>query len=451
MPLHPHSNATFLDTLVRAGMWIGGLFLVFMLGVAAMHLRIMPSFVLEAIEVADDWDAITKDDIQQAELDIIDKRPRNKNPVSRAKVKVWDKTLAYNGYTVVNVRNEDKVYLVDMEGKVIHAWDAVPRSTLKGADKDSEEIKLRLRNSFSQLFPNGDLLVISVMRGKTPYGHSLIKMDKDSNVLWSFDSFQMHHAVYVDKENGNIYALGHDFVKRTINLAPHMPESTLDDLVMILSPNGKLLESISVFDAFMGTPFEGFLYNEIKDKAQWDRLHTNSIMKLEPEMAMHFPMLKAGQILISVRNMDAIAALDPETQKIVWAMKGPWDAQHDAQFLDNGSILLFDNLGHSFSGKTYSRVLEFSPGTMAVPWYYAGGPGVKMFTSTHGSAERLKNGNTLITESNDGRIIEVTKEGKIVWEYVLPGERIGDLSPSTIYHARRFSKNELTFLAPEKQ
>jgi hypothetical protein len=34
--------------------------------------------------------------------------------------------------------------------------------------------------------------------------------------------------------------------------------------------------------------------------------------------------------------------------------------------------------------------------------------------------ERLANGNTLITESEGGRLFEVTPEGEIVWEYLNP-------------------------------
>jgi hypothetical protein len=36
------------------------------------------------------------------------------------------------------------------------------------------------------------------------------------------------------------------------------------------------------------------------------------------------------------------------------------------------------------------------------------------------NAQRLLNGNTLITESSFGRFFEVTREGAIVWEYVTP-------------------------------
>jgi hypothetical protein len=37
-----------------------------------------------------------------------------------------------------------------------------------------------------------------------------------------------------------------------------------------------------------------------------------------------------------------------------------------------------------------------------------------------GGAQRLPNGNTLITESDKGRAFEVTREGEIVWDFYNP-------------------------------
>lgn len=42
------------------------------------------------------------------------------------------------------------------------------------------------------------------------------------------------------------------------------------------------------------------------------------------------------------------------------------------------------------------------------------------FTKRAGVQQRLPNGNTLITESEAGRVIEVTQDGRIVWEYINP-------------------------------
>lgn len=46
--------------------------------------------------------------------------------------------------------------------------------------------------------------------------------------------------------------------------------------------------------------------------------------------------------------------------------------------------------------------------------------GNKLYSPLMSSAQRLPNGNTLITEGNNGRIFEVTAEFQTVWEYVNP-------------------------------
>jgi hypothetical protein len=45
---------------------------------------------------------------------------------------------------------------------------------------------------------------------------------------------------------------------------------------------------------------------------------------------------------------------------------------------------------------------------------------VRIYSSFISSAQRLPNGNTLITEGACGRILEVTPEYDIVWEYISP-------------------------------
>ena len=130
-------------------------------------------------------------------------------------------------------------------------------------------------------------------------------------------------------------------------------------------------------------------------------------------------------------------------ERIVWAVRGPWLAQHDPDILANGNILLFDNLGNFLDadgsdaegGGGRSRILEFDPSTMAIAWQYAGTAEEPFESDVRASQERLANGNTLITEETRGRIIEVTPDHEIVWEFVNPvraegrGDDGGDLIP----------------------
>ena len=70
-------------------------------------------------------------------------------------------------------------------------------------------------------------------------------------------------------------------------------------------------------------------------------------------------------------------------------------------------------------------MLEFDPLTGEVLWKYQKERPDEFFSKTCGSAQRLANGNTLVTESDYGRAFEITAEGEIVWEYHNP-RRAGD-------------------------
>jgi len=62
-------------------------------------------------------------------------------------------------------------------------------------------------------------------------------------------------------------------------------------------------------------------------------------------------------------------------------------------------------------------VLEFDLDDLSVVWSFTE-PG--FFTNGAGAQQRLPNGNTLITESERGRVIEVSPDGEVVWEYINP-------------------------------
>ena len=132
-----------------------------------------------------------------------------------------------------------------------------------------------------------------------------------------------------------------------------------------------------------------------------------------------------------------------------------------------GNILLFDNGGASGYGvdsngdpaikiheRTYSRVIEFDPITLDIIWLYERPDSIPLpgenfapFSSLFISgAQRLKNGNTLITEGQSGRIFEVDRLGRLVWEFVSP---FGPIAPppvpplggNAVYRAYRVPKN----------
>ena len=61
---------------------------------------------------------------------------------------------------------------------------------------------------------------------------------------------------------------------------------------------------------------------------------------------------------------------------------------------------------------------EFAPQSLQIVWEYSPANGDRLpYSFRLGSAQRLPNGNTLITDSKNSRIIEVTGAGEIVWSY----------------------------------
>jgi hypothetical protein len=192
-----------------------------------------------------------------------------------------------------------------------------------------------------------------------------------------------------------------------------------------------------------------------------DWMHINSMSALGPNKwySAGDERFHPDNIIWCARSTNITAITSKKTGKIVWqagpdfehdrAIKslGQIIGQHHAHMIPKGlpgegNILVFDNGGWAGYGapnpgaptgvdnalRDYSRVLEYDPITFKILWQYTpqeGGfpipPFAFMFYSGFvSSAQRLPNGNTLITEGAYGRIFEVTANHEIVWEFVNP-------------------------------
>ncbi|TKK69019.1 hypothetical protein FC093_10025 [Ilyomonas limi] len=123
--------------------------------------------------------------------------------------------------------------------------------------------------------------------------------------------------------------------------------------------------------------------------------------------------------------------------------------QHDVRWIEKGmpgagDLMVFNNhlpgeidfsdMGNT--GSNYSAVYEFTPpadkngkyiiekdkpfGPEKPVWVYMAPDTLSFFSSFISGAQRMPNGNTFIDEGARGRFFEVTREGKIVWEYLNP-------------------------------
>ena len=343
--------------------------------------------------------------------------PESENPVI-----LHDATAAWQGLNLFVTTGVQGATLMDMDGKVVHewrlrfdeAWDTAPH-VKSYAEHDPAYWADKVYWRRVHLFPNGDLLVLFESPYRTPYGFGLAKLDKDSKVIWKL-SENAHHDTAIGP-HGEIYVLTQSISERGYPGLPRINPPFIDDKVTILSADGEKRKEISILAAFLASGYEPLL-DTLSEDLLGDIMHVNAVQYVDAATAALYPIAEEGQLLISMREINAIALLDPEAERIVWADTGMWRRQHEPQMLENGRILLFDNQGHR-GREGESRVIEYDPATGAVAWSYAGTAKEPLISRVYGSQQRLANGNTLIVESNNGRAIEVTPEGRTVWEFRL--------------------------------
>lgn len=334
-------------------------------------------------------------------------------------VTVYRPERAQDGLTLYASGNEAVAHLIDMDGTVRHTWRR-PFSTVApmfdaGSARPQPDTHVFFRHV--RAFPNGDLLAIYEGAGDTPYGYGLIRLDRDSGVIWAYPG-HAHHQFDIGPD-GRIYLLTHEFVDDEIEEMDHLGRPRLEDFLVVLSPEGKELAKVRLMTALAASPFADMLFT-VSGLSLEDPMHANSVKYIDAETAANFAFGRAGQILLSFRELHAIAVLDIATQDLVWATRGPWMAQHDPDILANGNITVFDNSGNYARDEGPARVIEFDPATMEIVWQYAGTPEHPLDSDVRGDQQRLANGNTLITEAIGGRIVEVEPDGTIAWEFMNP-------------------------------
>lgn len=320
----------------------------------------------------------------------------------------YDAEKAYDGVNLVISAHRPEAALVDMKGRLLHTWTLEYGKAFKVPKKFFEWTPHQTSWRRVHVYPNGDLLAIFE-------GIGMVKLDADSNLLWKHGG-RAHHDIFVD-DDGLIHTLARSVTKNRM-----FPVPILEDFVLVISPDGKTVERHSLLEALYDSPFRWFtsLIPNINDI-----FHANTVEVLDGRLADRIPAFAAGNWLVSMRNLDTIAVIDRETKRCVWAMAGQWKMQHQPTVLENGNVLLFDNMGVRGAPGGGSRVIEFDPATREIHWSYQGTKKETFDTPYLGSSSRLPNGNTLITESVTGRAFEVTRDGEIVWEYVNP-HRGGD-------------------------
>lgn len=348
------------------------------------------------------------------------------------------------GFTLYTAGNRQGALLIDQHGTIVHEWSAdfyavFPDAAHLDVRPDPEFIAWRK----ALLWPNGDIVAVFIAEGVTPWGLGVVKLDKDSNVIWRYTG-KAHHDI-ARGDDGTLYLLTHDIRSTPLAGLPRVKPPYLDDRIVALNPAGEPVLDIGILDAFRDSPYEAFL-TTLPRSSIGDYLHANAIDVVTAELAAAHPYAAAGDILVSLRNPEVLALVSPATGKVKWATRGPWIGQHDPDMLANGNLLLFDNRGRMAAGGG-SRVIEFAPLSGEIVWEYHGSATEPFYSAIRSAQQRLANGNTLITESDRARLLEVSPAGEIVWEYVNPDRGGPDNGYNPVLTwGQRYTAAELGFL-----
>jgi outer membrane protein assembly factor BamB len=352
-------------------------------------------------------------------------------------VTVYDANLAYDGLNLYNSGHAAEASIMDMEGKVLHMW----RYDIGKIWRINPLNEATSHWRRVHLYENGDILAIYD-------GLGMIRLDKDSNLVWHFKERKAHHHMQV-AEDGKIYVLTERWGR--------LPELSRDrmylaDFITILGRGGKIMKEYSLLESFANSPYS-YILSKLRPRSG-ELFHTNTVQLLDGSVAHISPLFKKGNVLVCVLFLNTIAIVDLEKNAVVWALEGGedglWNGMHEPVLLENGNILIFDN--DSFGTSEKSKVVEFNPFTQEVVWRYEGDEEHPFYSFSCGTNQRLANGNTLITESDNGRAFEVTREGQIVWEYVSP-HRAGEDNAliATLLHVERIDYDFVEWLALEEQ
>ena len=395
---------------------------------------------------------------------------------------IYDPALAWNGYVVFDLADDDGAILIDMNGNEVKRWEA-----------------LNMSPGPVRMMPGGHVMGAHAHRGPFQEGLALLQLDWDGNEVWRFDHLEevlykeesdeadeeedeedpgemlwgarQHHdwqregdpvgyyspAAEPLTSNGKTLLLAH----KTVTNLKVSDQALGDDYVYEVSWDGEIiwdwLASDHVDEFGLSEDMRNIIhraehFNE--ERGSYDWLHINAMSYVGPNKWYDDgdERFNPENVMLSIRRLNVIAIID-RSGAVVWRM-GPdyrlseaWSevgqiiGQHHPHIIPKGlpgagNMLVFDNGGESGYGfanpadprgtrssrRHYSRVLEIDPVSYEIVWEYraGGNQAFRFFSHYVSSAQRLPNGNTMITEGSDGRIFEVTSDGDIVWEYVSP-------------------------------
>ena len=314
-------------------------------------------------------------------------------------------------------------YLVDMSGRELHRWSVSPEQAMPGETAKARTGfgLLKPQVEVGHLFPNGELLLIYAQPVLGAWDTRLIKVDKNSRILWN-SQVSVHHAVAVVGDR--IYALTRPF--KPPSPTPVIPSILpgcliwTKALVCSIRGQGPCYSFYPLCDCeYEELAFSGrgairspccrcaaFKFDRRPDRTNcafhsWGQTRQCVVVPKKPRYADRDGSGHGDHCLDAARQLAKAARCQD-------ALERPHPTVRQRRRPDDGGR---------------SRVLEINPKTAGIVWSYNGTDDDPLDSEIRGSAGRLSNGDTLISKSTGGHILEVTPDASVVWEYVKSNPR----------------------------
>jgi len=389
---------------------------------------------------------------------------------------VYNPEKCFSGYTIFQAK-EVGALLIDMNGAEVQLWKNLhgfPNKLLPGGHVMGH---LAERNNKYGMQDQTDLVQVD-WDGNIVWKFDQYEYIEDPGEEPQWMARQHHDyqregnpvGYYVpgmdpQVDSGNTLILSH----KNLYNNEITDKKLLDDVIIEVDWNGDIVWEWVLSEHFDEFDFseeaKNILFRDPNFRAagggMGDWMHINSMSVLGPNKFHDAgdERFHPDNIIWDARETNIIAITDKQSGKIVWSVGPDYSTspelrelgwiigQHHAHMIPKGlpgegNILVFDNVGWAGYGapnpgaptgaknalRDYSRVLEFDPVTLKIVWQYTPTEAgylqpvdaSRFYSPFISSAQRLPNGNTLITEGSGGRLIEVTSDHEIVWEYISP-------------------------------
>jgi len=316
------------------------------------------------------------------------------------------------------VRKRYVVKLVRLsDGHVLHdyapdiaAIDA--RSTFHSdlIDLSRDKTNARYMPMHPMLMPDGGLIV----HDSSP----LVRIDACGRSKWMIDGI-FHHALE-RAPDGTLWAN----YRAPVSHQPGVGPAFVDESLAHLTADGHMLGQTSII-AMLDHNGLGYLWRSRPYLD--DPIHLNDIQPVPGDG----PYWRKGDVFVSLRNLSLVLLYRPAEDRVIWSRATPWRFQHDIAILDDHRISVFDNHWRfawdkpehtEVDGTNHLVVYDFANQTTSEPLARTFHD-LAIRTNAQGRATPLPNGDTLIEETERGRIWRVAADGTARWRYISADEQ----------------------------